>query len=54
LPEDWRPGFEAGAFKVAALPQVLPNVRLHKGWFKDSLAVRIKKIAPAPANAAKP
>lgn len=47
LPETWRPGFEAGAFKVDALPQVLPNVRLHKGWFKDSLPV-FKKDHPEP------
>lgn len=39
LPETWRPEFEAGTFKLQALPKVLPNVRLYKGWFKDSLPV---------------
>jgi hypothetical protein len=47
LPEDWRPGFNAGTFKMQALPQVLPNVRLYKGWFKDSLPV-FKKDHPEP------
>jgi hypothetical protein len=47
LPEDWRPGFAAGAFKAQALPKVLPNVRLYKGWFKDSLPV-FKQDHPEP------
>jgi len=37
LPEDWRAGFEAGKFKVKELPNVPPNVILHKGWFHDSI-----------------
>jgi Macrocin-O-methyltransferase (TylF) len=37
LPEDWWGGFEKGTFKVQELPAVRDNVRLHKGWFSDSL-----------------
>ena len=37
LPEDWRQGYDKGAFAVAALPRVRSNVRLHKGWFEDTL-----------------
>jgi hypothetical protein len=37
LPEDWRPGVEKGHFKMDALPRVLPNVELVKGWFNESL-----------------
>jgi hypothetical protein len=37
LPEDWRPGFEKGAFAVGGLPDVPRNVTLHKGWFEDTL-----------------
>jgi hypothetical protein len=37
LPEDWRQGHEKGTFAVGALPRVRPNVRLHKGWFEDTL-----------------
>jgi hypothetical protein len=38
LPEDWRPGVMRGAFKMGgALPAVRDNVRIHPGWFKDSL-----------------
>jgi hypothetical protein len=39
LPENWRAGFETGTFAVKGLPGVRPNVRLYKGWFKDSLPV---------------
>lgn len=39
LPADWRAGFGAGAFKMQGLPRVRPNVRLYKGWFKDSLPI---------------
>jgi hypothetical protein len=46
-PEDWRPGFEKGMFPAQGLPRVRPNVRLHKGWFKDSLPV-FKKDHPEP------
>lgn len=37
LPEFWRDGFGAGAFKLNNLPIVEPNVRLHKGWFDISV-----------------
>ena len=37
LPEDWRQGHEKGTFAVGALPRVRQNVRLHEGWFEDSL-----------------
>lgn len=36
LPEDWRTGFERGAFKQQ-LPDVPGNVSLHKGWFSETL-----------------
>jgi predicted O-methyltransferase YrrM len=37
LPEDWRAGHEKGTFAVRSLPAVPPNVRLYKGWFKDTI-----------------
>ncbi|MGA8438466.1 MAG: TylF/MycF/NovP-related O-methyltransferase [Candidatus Sulfotelmatobacter sp.] len=37
LPEDWKQGHEKGTFALASLPEVQPNVRLHKGWFKDTI-----------------
>jgi hypothetical protein len=38
LPEQWRPGYNAGLFDLqGALPQVAENVQLHPGWFKESL-----------------
>jgi hypothetical protein len=36
LPEFWRDGYDRGHF-ASELPKVLPNVRLHKGWFHESL-----------------
>ncbi|MFD5828208.1 class I SAM-dependent methyltransferase [Lentzea sp. NPDC060358] len=36
LPEDWRTGFEAGAFGVEQLPDV-PGAELIAGWFDDTL-----------------
>lgn len=39
LPERWRAGYEKGLFALAALPEVRPNVSLHKGWFADSLPI---------------
>jgi hypothetical protein len=36
LPEYWRPGFQAGAFKTEALPDV-PGAELVPGWFDDTL-----------------
>ena len=43
LPEDWRPGYPKGKFDVSVLPKVRQNVRLHKGWFNESLPVWAKK-----------
>jgi hypothetical protein len=37
LPEFWRDGFGKGAFKLDNLPTVRDNVRLHKGWFDESI-----------------
>ncbi|HEY4045195.1 MAG TPA: class I SAM-dependent methyltransferase [Rhodopila sp.] len=37
LPEDWRPGYPAGAFAQPALPAVLENVELVVGLFADTL-----------------
>jgi hypothetical protein len=36
LPEDWRPGFPAGAFATDTLPDV-PGAELVVGWFDDTL-----------------
>jgi hypothetical protein len=36
LPEFWRPGFDAGAFKLDELPDV-PGAELVPGWFDDTL-----------------
>ncbi len=37
LPEDWRSGFKKGFFARSKLPPVRSNVRLHKGWFEDTI-----------------
>lgn len=37
LPEDWRPGYLAGAFRQAELPPVRDNVELIAGLFDDTL-----------------
>jgi hypothetical protein len=42
LPETWRTGFEEGTFVLSNLPEVRPNVKLHKGWFDQSLPVWAK------------
>jgi hypothetical protein len=47
LPEDWRQGHEKGTFAVGALPRVRPNVRLHKGWFDDTLP-KFREQHPGP------
>lgn len=36
LPEDWGPMLPKGAFKQE-IPDVISNIRLHKGWFSDSI-----------------
>lgn len=38
LPENWRSGFNRGAFGLAQLPKVAENVRLYKGWFSETLS----------------
>jgi hypothetical protein len=40
LPEQWFMGhkvIEKGHFAVSELPQVVPNVVLHEGWFEDTI-----------------
>ena len=38
LPEAWNPREGAGAYSTGGrLPQVQPNVALHRGWFEDTL-----------------
>jgi macrocin-O-methyltransferase TylF-like protien len=37
LPEDWKQGHEKGTFAVDVLPQLGDNVRLHKGWFENTI-----------------
>jgi predicted O-methyltransferase YrrM len=37
LPEEWRPGFGAGAFRRNDLPAVRENVELVVGWFDHTL-----------------
>jgi hypothetical protein len=39
LPEDWRPGVMRGAFRTGRLPAVRDNVRLHQGWFDETLPI---------------
>ncbi len=38
LPENWTHRLQKGAFKQP-MPKVNPNVRLHKGWFSETLPV---------------
>tara|TARA_B100000965_G_scaffold375064_1_gene366857 strand:- start:1847 stop:2728 length:882 start_codon:yes stop_codon:yes gene_type:complete len=44
LPEEWRSGYGKGKFKLTNLPKVENNVRLHKGWFSDSIPKYLKEI----------
>ena len=37
LPEDSRTDYGKGTFAMSGLPKVRENVRLHKGWFNESL-----------------
>ena len=43
LPEFWRDGFGKGFFSTS-IPEVLPNVTLHKGWFDDSIPSFLREI----------
>lgn len=49
LPEDWRPGVQKGHFAMSQLPKVLPNVRLVKGWFHESLPGFLRENTAAAA-----
>ena len=42
LPEYWRNYFDKGAFSLDNLPEVAPNVNLHKGWFNETLPEFLK------------
>lgn len=44
LPENWRDGFDKGHFKVSELPKVRENVRLHKGWFNESIPLYLQNF----------
>jgi hypothetical protein len=44
LPENWRDGFAKGHFKVGSLPEVRPNVRLHKGWFETTIPAFLETL----------
>jgi hypothetical protein len=47
LPENWRVCHPTGAFALFQLPHVRSNVRLHRGWFEDSiLDFKQKHAAP--------
>jgi predicted O-methyltransferase YrrM len=43
LPERWKDRYEAGHFKVPALPPVRSNVTLVKGWFEKTLPEFLEK-----------
>ncbi|HEX2533019.1 MAG TPA: class I SAM-dependent methyltransferase, partial [Chitinophagaceae bacterium] len=48
LPEFWRGGYGKGAFSLdGALPPVEKNVRLHKGWFEETLPPFLRQY-PGP------
>jgi hypothetical protein len=42
LPETWRTGLPKGHFAISRLPDVRANVKLHKGWFNETLPVWAK------------
>ena len=44
LPENWRPGFETGTFKLEHLPEVNDNVKLFVGYFDQSLPKFLRDI----------
>ncbi|HSX04018.1 MAG TPA: TylF/MycF/NovP-related O-methyltransferase [Rhabdochlamydiaceae bacterium] len=50
LPDDWDKGkgdfTPKGSWARDRLPYVLPNIRLIKGWFKDTLPEFVKKMGP--------
>jgi hypothetical protein len=48
LPENWRPGFEKGAFKTDTLPHVAPNVELIVGCFDRTLPTFLDRFPGEP------
>lgn len=44
LPESWRDGFGEGHFQRSDLPALRNNVRLHKGWFNESIPVYLENL----------
>jgi Macrocin-O-methyltransferase (TylF) len=42
LPEFWKQDVGKGAFRLDKLPSVKANVRLHKGWFSETLPAFIE------------
>lgn len=44
LPEDWKAGEQKGSYSTGGrIPSVPDNVRLHKGWFEQSLPVFLQQ-----------
>lgn len=43
LPETWRTGFEKGYYAMPKPPEVPANVKLHKGWFHETLPAWAKE-----------
>jgi len=50
LPEHWRPGFDAGTFRLPGLPQVPDNVRLIPGWFDRTLPAFLDQHPDSPVG----
>ncbi len=48
LPETWRYDFEEKTFALTELPKVRKNVKLIKGWFKDTLPNFVKETGETP------
>ena len=46
LPEDWRPGYPRGMFKINDVSALsfAPNVEIHRGWFSESLPAFTKSL----------
>ncbi len=47
LPEDWRPGYGRGVFRIKDLGKLVfePNVEIHRGWFSETLNV-FSRVSP--------
>jgi hypothetical protein len=51
LPERWMPGMPAGSFSVGGvLPPVRSNVKLVKGWFRDTLPPFLERHPNDPVS----